>query len=219
MPSVLTTKKLTKSQESLLFNAGIAWVNYSAIQIEFHKNIQLPELIENAIITSKNAWLAVIKNTKIENAFVVGSKTAQLLKEANIVIIEKADNAKDLANRIIENHVEKSFTFLCGNKRRDELPELLQQNQIELKEIEVYNTKLNSKKFDQEFDGILFFSPSAVQSFFQLNKSKNEIAFCIGNTTANEAKKYTSAIKTANQPTVENVIVQVVKELKTNRNV
>ena len=213
MPSVLTTKKLTKSQESLLFNAGIAWVNYSAIQIESHKNIQLPELIENAIITSKNAWLAVNKNTKIENAFVVGSKTEQVLKEANIAIIEKADNAKDLANRIIENHTEKSFIFLCGNKRRDELPKILQQNQIELKEIEVYNTELNPKKFDQEFDGILFFSPSAVQSFFQLNKSKNEIAFCIGNTTANEAKKYTSAIKIANQPTVENVIVQVVKEL------
>tara|TARA_B100001146_G_scaffold112921_1_gene99573 strand:- start:1497 stop:2144 length:648 start_codon:yes stop_codon:yes gene_type:complete len=213
MPSVLTTKKLTKSQESLLFNAGIAWVNYSAIQIEFHKNIQLPELIENAIITSKNAWLAVNKNTKIENAFVVGSKTEQVLKEANIAIIEKADNAKDLANRIIENHTEKSFIFLCGNKRRDELPKILQQNQIELKEIEVYKTILNPKKFDQEFDGILFFSPSAVQSFFQLNKSKNEIAFCIGNTTANEAKKYTSAIKIANQPTVENVIVQVVKEL------
>ena len=178
MPSVLTTKKLTKSQESLLFNAGIAWVNYSAIQIEFHKNIQLPELIENAIITSKNAWLAVNKNTKIENAFVVGSKTEQVLKEANIAIIEKADNAKDLANRIIENHTEKSFIFLCGNKRRDELPKILQQNQIELKEIEVYKTILNPKKFDQEFDGILFFSPSAVQSFFQLNKSKNEIAFC-----------------------------------------
>lgn len=219
MPSVLTTKKLTKSQESLLFNAGISWVNYSAIQIESHKNIQLPELIENAIITSKNAWLAVNKNTKIENAFVVGSKTEQLLKEANIAIIEKADNAKDLANRIIENHAEKSFTFLCGNKRRDELPKILQQNQIELKEIEVYNTELNPKKFDQEFDGILFFSPSAVQSFFQLNKSKNEIAFCIGNTTANEAKKYTSTLKIANQPTVKNVIVQVVKELKTNRNV
>ena len=214
MPSVLTTKKLTKSQESLLFNAGIAWVNYSAIQIEFHKNIQLPELIEYAIITSKNAWLSINKNTKIENAFVVGSKTEQVLKEANIAIIEKADNAKDLANRIIENHTEKSFTFLCGNKRREELPKLLQQNQIELKEIEVYKTKLNPKKFDQEFDGILFFSPSAVQSFFQLNKSKNEIAFCIGNTTANEAKKYTSAIKIANQPTVENVIVQVVKELR-----
>ena len=213
MPSVLTTKKLTKSQESLLFNAGISWVNYSAIQIESHKNIQLPELIENAIITSKNAWLAVNKNTKIENAFVVGSKTEQVLKEANIAIIEKADNAKDLANRIIENHTEKSFIFLCGNKRRDELPKILQQNQIELKEIEVYKTILNPKKFDQEFDGILFFSPSAVQSFFQLNKSKNEIAFCIGNTTANEAKKYTSAIKIANQPTVENVIVQVVKEL------
>ena len=85
MPSVLTTKKLTKSQESLLFNAGIAWVNHSAIQIESHKNIQLPELIENAIITSKNAWLAIKEETKIENAFVVGSKTEQLLKEAKLL--------------------------------------------------------------------------------------------------------------------------------------
>ncbi|MAN28656.1 MULTISPECIES: uroporphyrinogen-III synthase [Mesonia] len=212
MPSVLTTKKLTKSQESLLFNAGISWVNYSAIQIEFNKNIIIPATIENAIITSKNAWLAVKGNTKIESAFVVGSKTEKILNEANIAIIEKADNAKELADQIIQKHAEKSFTFLCGNKRRNELPKMLQQHQIKLNEIEVYKTKLNPKEFQQEFDGILFFSPSAVQSFFQVNKSKGEVAFCIGNTTANEAKKYTNKIIIANQPTIENVIVQVVKE-------
>lgn len=211
MPTVLTTKQLTKSQESLLFNAGIAWVSYNAIQIEFNKNLELPPTIENAIITSKNAWLAVKEKTKIEKAFVVGSKTEKIIKKANIDIVEKANNAKELANQIIKNHAEKSFIFPCGNKRRNELPKMLQQHQVELEEIEVYQMKLNPKKFEQEFDGILFFSPSAVQSFFQLNKSKNEIAFCIGKTTANEAKKYTSALKIANQPTVENVIVQVVK--------
>ncbi|MBW2961665.1 uroporphyrinogen-III synthase [Mesonia aestuariivivens] len=217
MRTVLITKKLTQSQASLLFNADIAWVNYSAIEVKFNKKTELPKYIENAIITSKNAWLAIKEKTTINQAFVVGSKTENIVEEANISIIEKANNAKELADQIIKKHAEKSFTFLCGNKRRDELPILLQQHQIQFNEIEVYQTKLNPKEFQQEFDGVLFFSPSAVKSFFKLNKSRNEIAFCIGNTTAQEAKKYTSTIRVANQPTIENVIVQVVKEFKINK--
>lgn len=214
MPTVLTTKLLTKSQESLLFNAGISWVSYSAIKTEIKAQVQLPKNIKYAVITSKNAWKAVKNKTKIEQAFVVGSKTEKLLKKANITIIEKANSAKELANQIIAKHSEKSFTFLCGNKRRNELPKALEKQQIICNEIEVYVTLLKPKKFQQEFDGILFFSPSAVKSFFQLNQNRNEIAFCIGNTTANEAKKHIKKIKIANKPTIENVIVQVVKELK-----
>jgi len=214
MPTVLTTKPLTKSQESLLFNAGISWVNYSAIKIEIKEQLPLPASIKYAIITSKNAWLAVKNKTKIKQAFVVGNKTAKQIEDANVTIIENANNAKELANQIITNHPEKSFTFLCGNKRRNELPEALKKHQIKFKEVNVYSTYLNPKEFQQEFDGILFFSPSAVISYYQKNKSKSEIAFCIGSTTANEAKMHTENIKIANQTTIENVIVQVVKELK-----
>jgi len=92
----------------------------------------------------------------------------------------------------------------------------LKKKKIKFQEIEVYKTSLNPKPFSQEFDGILFFSPSAVQSFTAENELKNSTIFCIGKTTASEAKKHSNNIITATKPSIENVIVQVVKYFKVN---
>ena len=73
--------------------------------------------------------------------------------------------------------------------------------------------ELNLKKFESKFDGILFFSPSGVQSFTEQNRL-NSTAFCIGETTASKAKKHTHEIIIASKPSIENVIVKVVKKLK-----
>jgi len=37
---------------------------------------------------------------------------------------------------------------------------------------------------EKRFDGILFFSPSAVESYLKSNTIKDEMCFCIGETTA-----------------------------------
>ena len=83
----------------------------------------------------------------------------------------------------------KKATHFCGNLKRDELNEILTQNKIEVNEIEVYRTVLNERKFEEVFDAVLFYSPSGVQSFIEDNETNESIAFCIGQTTANEAKK------------------------------
>jgi len=98
--------------------------------------------------------------------------------------------------------------------RRDEIPELLRKNNVSFTEVLVYKTVLKPKTFERTFDGVLFFSPSAVESFTKDNKLEDTTAFCIGTTTAAEAEKHTNNIVTATKPTIENVIVQVVKKLK-----
>ncbi|MDN3595838.1 uroporphyrinogen-III synthase [Zunongwangia endophytica] len=212
MATVLSTKKLSVSQKQLLLGAKMSFVEYDAIKIEKIDIATAPPCIENAIITSKNAFLAIKEKVSITNAFVVGSKTASLLQENNIQVLEIADNASELAEKIIENHQNKHFVFFCGNKRRDELPIQLSKKEVSFEEFTVYKTKLNYAEFKQEFDGVLFFSPSGVESFFSKNKIGNAIAFCIGSTTAEAVKKYTENIKIATQPSIENVIVQVVKK-------
>ncbi|WP_121665996.1 uroporphyrinogen-III synthase [Mesonia aquimarina] len=214
MSTILSSKILEQNQFSLLLNANINIVQYNAIHIHFHQNLDMPTQVENAIITSKNAFKAIQNKVEIKQAFVVGNKTAELLKNAEISIAEKADYGKNLADIICKNHAEKNFHFFCGNKRRNEIPNILRENKITFIETEVYKTTLNPKKFKQEFDGVLFYSPSGVQSFVQQNKLKNTTAFCIGKTTASEAKKHTENIIIANQPTVENLIVQVVKKYR-----
>ncbi|MBZ9630927.1 uroporphyrinogen-III synthase [Salegentibacter sp. LM13S] len=214
MKSILTTKKLSNSQKQLFLNSGLSLVEYNAI-ITKATDFKFPsKKIKNAIFTSKNSINAVSGKIQVENCFCVGEKTADLASENGFHIQEIADYGKDLADIIVQNYTEETFTFFCGNKRRNEIPEILQKNQIGFTEIEVYKTRLNPKPFPQEFDGILFFSPSAVQSFTSENQLKDTTAFCIGKTTASEAKKHTNHIITATKPSIENVIVQVVKYFK-----
>ncbi|MDR5591440.1 uroporphyrinogen-III synthase [Christiangramia sp. SM2212] len=214
MATVLSTKKLAVNQKELILNSGIGLVEYNAISIEFSDFEIKNSVIANAIFTSKNALMAIQKkNLSIENSFCVGEKTAAFATESGFKVIEITDNAEELAKKIIENHHQKEFQFFSGNKRRDELPELLKNNDIKFTETQVYKTGLNYQKFNSEFDGILFFSPSGVKSFTENNKL-NTTAFCIGNTTAEEAEKHTINIVTATRPGIENVIAKVVSNLK-----
>jgi len=214
MATVLSTKKLALNQKELLLNSGIGFVEYDAISIKFIDFDLRKEAVENAIFTSKNAVKAIAeKNLEIKNCFCIGNKTSALLEKKGYSILEKAENARELAEKLIQDHSKKQFHFFCGNKRRDELPRLLKENDIQFSETVVYETGLNLKKFESDFDGILFFSPSGVQSFTKNNQLKTS-AFCIGETTASEVKKYTNKIIVATKPTIENVIVKVVSNLK-----
>lgn len=208
---ILSTKKLEEPQKELLLNADVSFVEADFIKpesIEF----KCPPHITNAIFTSKNAVKAVLKkDVQIDNCFCVGDKTGALLEKKGFTVLEKAYQAKALAEKIINNHADKGFVFFCGDKRREELPEFLKKHNMDLQEIEVYKTQLNSKQIEGNFDGVMFFSPSAVQSFVLRNEFENMTAFCIGKTTQAEAKKYTNNIITANKASIENVIVQVIK--------
>lgn len=217
MPTVLSTKLLEPHQKQLLLNAGISLVDYNAIKIEFIDFDFSGKPIKNAIITSKNAAKAIIrKNLIIENCFCVGEKTALFLKENNYPVTEIADYGTSLAHIITKKYAEENFVFFCGDKRREELPSILKESSIALEEIQVYKTLLNLKKFQQEFDGVLFYSPSGVKSFFSKNKMQGSTAFCIGTTTASEAKKFTDNIVIATRPSTENVLVQVVKKYRSH---
>ncbi|MEX2349552.1 MAG: uroporphyrinogen-III synthase [Flavobacteriaceae bacterium] len=214
MPTVLSTKKLSEPQRNLLLQAGIGLVEYDSISIET-VDFGVEENIENAIITSQNAVKALVdKKAQINNCFCVGEKTKTLLEANGYPVKIKADYGKELAAIIVKKFPDERFTFFCGNLRRDELPAILQENNIAFTEVEVYKTVVKPKKFDRSFDGILFFSPSGVESFTKENTLDNTTAFCIGTTTAAEAEKHTDKIKIATKPTIENVIVQVVKKLK-----
>ncbi|MGY5845886.1 uroporphyrinogen-III synthase [Salegentibacter sp. HM20] len=213
--TLLSTKILSPAQKNLLLNSGLSLVEYDAIKIEIFE-FDLPDLkIKNAIFTSKNSVKAILKkNPEIENCFCVGPKTSELLQQNNFQIAETAQYGQELAKIIVEKYSNEKFVFFSGNRRRDEIPSILSENGIDFREIEVYKTGLNFQDFQQNFEGILFYSPSGVQSFCELNKPGESIAFCIGETTAAEAKKHFKKIITANKPSVENVIVQAVKELK-----
>jgi uroporphyrinogen-III synthase len=65
--------------------------------------------------------------------------------------------------------------------RKETLPQALKEGGIKFNEIVPNSTTF--KISDQEFDAIMFFSPSAVESYLSNNKIKRNL-FCIGSTTA-----------------------------------
>lgn len=218
IPRILSTKILNSSQKELLLNAGLSVVERNFISI-VPLDFQVQDLPQNLIFTSKNAVRAVLHHSSTDlpgsaKLFCVGDKTAALLKQHGYNIVETVSYGKELAEKILNSGIREPFLFFCGRKRHPELPTLLKKGGLDLTEIEVYDTRLTPQKIDCTFDGVLFFSPSGVKSYYSMNNFPQSVAFCIGKTTASEAKKHSRHIVTAGKPSIENVVVQAIKYFK-----
>lgn len=147
------------------------------------------------------------------NIYCIGNTTKQLIEKSfpGAQIISFAKNASQLADIIIANN-EKEVVFFCGDIRREELPDKLQKAGIDVNEMVVYKTIETPVLLDKVYDGIMFFSPSAVRSFFGVNKvSGGPVFFAIGNTTATEIKKYSkNDIIITDEPGKEELVKQVI---------
>jgi len=172
---------------------------------------KLPKLEDQILIfTSKNAVKSVFNqypDIKIKHNILlcVGKKTEQLLKTLKLQVKHTANSAKELGEWLYKNNKNKySVLHFCGNIKRKELENILTNNQINYSEIEVYKTTLIPKKIKNSFDGILFLSPSAVASYVLANEPLNTVSFCIGKTTANEAKKHFKQVIISDKPSIEN---------------
>ena len=107
-------------------------------------------------------------------------------------IIGSASDARSLGKTIVEQGLHKRLVFFCSDKRRDDLPDLLKESNIELNEVVVYRTVETPVKIFEQIDAVLFFSPSGVSSFFSLNKlEESTVCFAIGATTEKAVSLYT----------------------------
>ncbi len=215
---ILSTKKLLPNQKQYLLNADFSVVEADFIGIK-HKSFSFGKVPEFLIFTSQNAVESVLKNKDYKNilhkrCFCVGEKTKALLEENGFVVLIYADYASELASEICNKYQKQTFTFFSGNLRKDILPEAMLLAQIDFEEIAVYETVYTPQEIQSKLDGLLFFSPSGVESYIQTNAITNETCFCIGKTTAETAEKFTDNIIIANQPSVENVIVQCINHYK-----
>ena len=147
------------------------------------------------VFTSMNAVEAVasqvnaIPDWKI---YSIGNTTRKLIEEkwGAEKISGTAENAQRLGELLIDDGVKVAI-FFCGNVRRDELPNKIRSEGGRVEELIVYKTEETPSAITKEYDAILFFSPSAVSSFFSINKapSKTEL-FAIGKTTAETLRRF-----------------------------
>ncbi|MGN6195367.1 MAG: uroporphyrinogen-III synthase, partial [Ginsengibacter sp.] len=180
--------------------------------------IKLSEQDITAIFTSSNAVKAVGKIVKEQTnwrIFCIEPSTRKTVEDIfiNSYVAAAAKNAEELSQKIIEDKSVKQVVFFCGNQRRDLLPSELNKNEIHVEELIVYNTIEKRQIILKTYDGILFFSPSAVRSFFSNNNLKTETTvFAIGKTTAAEVKKFSNnTIVISDIPDSEKLINEVIQ--------
>lgn len=201
---ILSTRPIDEQliQQAALQNILIDVISF--IKTEAIDSVDVYAEIENALLefavvvfTSMNAVEAVAANLHDYKPdwkiYCIGNTTKKLVKEyfGEELIAGTASDARELATLIIEDDITDEVIFFCGDRRRDELPSLLNEHDIDVNEIQVYQTISIQHVIKKNYKGILFFSPSAVQSFFSNNKlNEKAILFAIGKTTESALKKY-----------------------------
>ncbi|RLJ63413.1 hydroxymethylbilane synthase [Lacinutrix venerupis] len=211
--NVYSTKSFTEDQR-LLFNEKVNSDSSDFVKISLNRIAPrlLKNEIENVIITSKNAVEALLTNfspieLQFKNIYCVGRRTKRMVEKRIGKVKHSENNAKKLAEYLVEFMDGTEATYFCSDLRLDDLPNILNENNINVKEIEAYQTKLDSVKISDSVEGVMFYSPSTIKSFKQENTVKdNMIAFCIGDSTAKEAKLYFKDVRVAKVPTLESVI-------------
>lgn len=227
--TLLVTKKISSS---LVLQAGLRGVNVlekEFIRIVAITNEQLNKKItkltsdKNTVaFTSKNAVAAVVGNARFEKPvwkiFCIDGATK---KEVNkhfdeTYIAGVARNAALLAEEIARKSDGRKIIFFCGNRRLEDLPQLLTERNIEVEEIIVYHTELVPQKIVDDYEAVAFFSPSAVESFFKDNTlKKNVICISVGRTTTEAIKKYSrNEVITSDKPSEESVMELAIKHSK-----
>lgn len=184
---ILSTKILS---DALLqdFPYKIRCENFIEIELEKPEKFieQIPKHNVNYIISSSNAVKAMENLHLKGNFLVIGNSTSTKLKTLFYNVTNTFQNAKELGI-FLQTYPTQTFYFLCGNLHRKELFHLTEKTSHQIEKIIVYYTTLVPKTINEIFDAMLFFSPSAVQSFFINNNIPTEtLIFAIGKTTAKE---------------------------------
>ena len=229
--SILSTRPLPEPVIEEAAQQGIAIDVESFIETEAIQTIAVQQEIEQALLqsaviifTSMNAVEAVASFMTEEMPdwiiYCMGQTTQELVKTyfGAASIAGTASNAAELADLVLEENDINEVIFFCGDQRRDELPEMLLSNDVAVNEIVVYQTIATPRRIKKEYNGILFFSPSAVDSFFVKNKpGKHTTLFAIGNTTTAAIRKHSSnSIITSDKPGKERLLEKAINYFVNN---
>lgn len=218
MVRVLSTKQLREETFRLFPHAGIVVKSVPFIRIDLPEHIVLPEAQQvDAIITSANAVIALSRIREklpfFNTIYCISGQTESLVREhlSAVHIV-----ARPYASALVEILEKTAFTYplwvFKGNKALPTIPEGLQNAGIAFEAIEVYQNTATPQLLQEDFEAILFFSPSAVESFLKNNFiPDNTITFAIGKTTARALKPFAKQVKISEETTEASVVKAVVK--------
>ncbi len=214
---IFSTKKLSESQKDLVLDGvGIGDSDFIKIRHNRLNLSKLPKHITHAVFTSKNAVESLLQSLDserytFEHIHCVGRRTKKLIESKLGKVTTVAPSAQALVDKLRDLKSEDIYYFK-GNLSLDIVSKGLAKNN-NLHEIEVYKTLMSPVKMEEVFKVVLFYSPSGIQSFLELNTT-DITAICIGETTAAEARKHFDEVVVSKIPNVEAMIALANKELE-----
>lgn len=152
---------------------SVAWLNIEQLQAA----LAHPEAYSGLIFTSARAVEAVCRLKTLPDAwrqrpvYVVGPRTAAAIRKIGWSPQgEEAGVGDKLARLILQApRPTQPLLFLCGTRRRNELPVLLREAGWPLEELVVYDTRPLVPVLPAEPpDWVVFFSPSGLEAIRQL---------------------------------------------------
>lgn len=223
---ILEPMLVTKAAEKNILIDTIPFIKAAALQDDEVINLLKEFSQKNIYVVFTSAMAAeAVAQVAGKNAawkiFCIGGSTKEaVIKNFLKSKIEtSAKNASLLAEKIIAHKNIKEVIFFCGDQRMSDLPEKLSKAGIAVKETIVYKNIQLPKEVDENYHGILFFSPSAVHSFFSENTIAGDvILFAIGNTTASAIKTYcVNKILVSEWPGAESLINLMIENFEKNK--
>jgi hydroxymethylbilane synthase len=209
--NIYSTKTLTTDQR-LLLNEKVIVESSDFVKMSLNRIkpqvVRTP--IDNVIISSKNSVEALLHNfsaveLQFKNIYCIGRRTKRLVEKRIGPVKHTEKNAKTLAEYLVEYIDGNEVTYFCSDFGADDLSLILIDGGIKVNEVEAYQTKFDVEKIKDSVEGVMFYSPSTIQSYLKEN-DPDKIAFCIGDATAAEAKKRFEDIRVSKLPTVESII-------------
>mgnify|MGYP003307138904 CR=1 FL=1 len=202
-PLLLSTKKLHFHQLERLMAARCNVIDYNAIRIE-NQPFSITEQPNYWVFSSQNAVHSFLANPTAKQydkpILCVGEKTKSLLEENGRKVIKTAQNMQKLVVFIEKNMKNDHFLHICGNRKLADFASGMQKAGIYYAEVTAYHTHLVSRVQTPEPQGLMFYSPSGVESYLQNNSIGASWCFCIGETTANAVRLLTKHLTVSPKP-------------------
>lgn len=231
---VLTTKFLIESEIKRLVNAGLTCSYMPYIEIKSKDDqqtiLKVKKIFEESndqtlfVFTSMNALRFMFLAQKYNGKYLGKIKVAcidgltyqnslNFFKADNIVI--RAANAAALGEQISKSNFNHIIHF-CGNISLGDVSDALSVSNKKSDRVVVYETVLTPHKARAVYDGILFFSPSAVESYYSVNEpDEKSVCFAIGATTSKEIlKHHSNKMVVCNKASQSEMITQVIEYFK-----
>lgn len=218
-PRVFSTRILQEESAHLIHRAGWELHHSNLIQTESLPNLKEHPKWESSpsiCISSMASIRALTENHlcldwSLKSVFAVGENLRGSLKSI-ARHFQGVDYAKEVAR--MEDVFSAPFLVIRGEKGLPTITDHLQKKGHSFNEWVVYKTIfLASNLPDPSGSKVLFFSPSALESFKKSHPEANiEEAICIGETTALKAQEYGMRTSIADERSERAVVLKLLDE-------